>query len=313
VQADSSFDPNGLVIGARASNSVVKGLVVNRFGDDGITIGAGVTGTRIEGNFIGTDASGTKDRGNGDDGVFEGGASDNTVGGVTLEARNLISGNGDDGVVVFFGTKNTKVEGNLIGTKKDGTSDLGNSGAGVFINNTSNNTVGGATPGTANTIAFSGGDGVEVSGFDPSGNRILGNSIFSNGALGIDLNNDGPTLNDNGPPPDTDTGANNLQNKPNISSATISSSTGKTTVVGRLKSAPNRTFRVELFAGPSGDNEGKNFLGKKAVTTGADGRVDFSFVASGVVPVGKAITATATDNSISDTSEFSAPRAVVAS
>ena len=46
-----------------------------------------------------------------------------------------------------------------------------------------------------------------------TGNAILGNSIHSNGSLGIALDNDGVTANDAG---DADVGPNNLQNFPDI-------------------------------------------------------------------------------------------------
>src|SRR5215211_6314841 len=65
----SSVGANGLQISG-ASNSLIKGLVINSFGGSGIGVfGTTSFGTRIEGNFIGTDASGTLDKGNGFDGV----------------------------------------------------------------------------------------------------------------------------------------------------------------------------------------------------------------------------------------------------
>src|SRR5262249_1482087 len=76
-------------------------------------------------------------------------------------------------------------------------------------------------PGVGNVIAFNGGAGVVV-GTDTAhgflatqagtGNAVLGNSIFANAGLGIDLGNaDGVTPND---PGDADTGPNNFQNFP---------------------------------------------------------------------------------------------------
>ena len=75
-----------------AGNCVVRGLVINRFNDVGIHIQTN-GGNSVEGNFIGTDISGTSDLGNADDGVriF---SSNNTIGGTTLGAGNVISGRG---------------------------------------------------------------------------------------------------------------------------------------------------------------------------------------------------------------------------
>ncbi|MDP9476674.1 MAG: hypothetical protein M3R38_13485 [Actinomycetota bacterium] len=80
-----------IALDIRASNSVVRGLVINRFGD-GVLVSDG-TGSRIQGNFIGTDPSGISDLGNANRGVLIF-TSNNTVGGASSEARNLISGNG---------------------------------------------------------------------------------------------------------------------------------------------------------------------------------------------------------------------------
>jgi parallel beta-helix repeat protein len=120
------------------------------------------------------------------------------------------------------GSTGNNVQGNYIGTTKDGTGDLGNSDWGVIIGSgASDNQVGGASRAAANIIAFNGEtnqDGVGINDDDSTGNRILGNSIFSNADLGIDLEHDGPTDNDPG-----DTGANSLQNFPLLTSASDAS------------------------------------------------------------------------------------------
>jgi hypothetical protein len=295
---------DGLTLGPGASSSVVKGLVINRFGGRGIFIAGGTSGVRIEGNFIGTDPSGTIDLGNRFDGLSSFTATNNLVGGETPDKRNLISGNGGDGVFLFADATTTRVEGNLIGTKKDGTSALGNTGNGVFIKDASDNLVNGTSSATANTIAFNGSDGVLVSGSDSTGNRILLNSIFSNGGLGIDLvggteDAADATAND---PKDPDQGANGLQNKPVITSATTSGST--TTIKAKLNSTPNRTFEILFFSNPSGD-EGEQFIGHKSVSTNSKGNVAFTFVPSQAVAAGQRITATATNVVDENTSEFS--------
>ncbi len=77
--------------------------------------------------------------------------------------------------------------------------------------------------------------------------------------------------------------------------------------MGKLNSTPNRTFVLRFFANPNGENEGRTFLGQRSVNTNANGTVAFAFVRTPAVAVGQAITATATDQSTGDTSEFSAP------
>ena len=201
--------------------------------------------------------------------------------------------------------------GNLIGTEADGISPLGNfNDAGISIISP-NNTIGGNAAGAANTIAFNNIEGVRIQSLpdeEATGNRILRNSIFSNGRLGIDLvggaqNAAGATAND---PGDTDTGPNNLQNKPVLTSAVTSG--GVTTIQANLNSTPDSTFVIRFFSNPSG-NEGKQFIGQKSVTTDSNGNVSFSFSSTTAVPTGQTVTATATSSG-GDTSEFSAPREV---
>jgi CSLREA domain-containing protein len=297
-----------------SDNSVVKGLVINRFADAGVELSG--SNNKLRGNFIGTNPGGTLDWGNADQGVtvrFED-TSANTIGGATPAARNLISGN-NYGISISHSAANNEIRGNLIGTKKDGTGALGNSASGVLIefgevpndDDTFNNTVGGNTSSTANTIAFNGEDGARVIDDDSTGNSILRNSIFSNDHSGIDLGGDSPTPNDAG---DADAGPNNLQNKPLIGLA--ENSGGETTVQGLLDSTPNKTFRILFFSNPAGDPlEGKKYIGAKSVTTGVNGNASFTFKPENQVPAGRTITATATQNSTGDTSEFSAPEEVV--
>jgi len=279
-----------------APNCVVKGLVINRFDDGGIVLSTSSSNSSVRGNFIGTNPAGTQDLGNGHDGVAIAltARRNTTIGGDTPAARNLISGTQLHGVEI--NADESTVVGNLIGTDKYGTSPIANSFDGVRIGSTSN-IVG------SNTIAFNGSDGVTIS--SGISNSILSNSIFSNGFLGIDLLGEGPTPND---PQDPDTGANNLQNKPVLTSAVNSS--GTTTIKGRLNSTPNETFTIEFFSNPSGTDEGKIFLGKKEVTTGQDGLFLFQKTFSPAVNKGRTITATATNTTTHDTSEFSAPRTV---
>jgi CSLREA domain-containing protein len=83
---------NGLTI--TAGNSVVRGLVVNRFGQNGISLEIN-GGNAIEGNYIGTDVSGTLPLANAGSGVSVVGCDFNRIGtngdGVADDAeRNII-------------------------------------------------------------------------------------------------------------------------------------------------------------------------------------------------------------------------------
>ena len=94
----------------------------------------------------------------------------------------------------------------------------------------------------ANTIAHNFGTGIAV--ISGSGVVARGNSVFSNGQLGIDLYPLGVTINDPSGG-DADVGANNLQNFPQLTAA-LSGST--TTVTG----SPSSTIRSAASAPPSG-------------------------------------------------------------
>ena len=303
---------HGLAI--QASDSTIKGLVINRFVGIGVFIsGSGVTGDKVLGNFVGTSASGTEALGNGDDGVHILGEG-NTVGGTAAGTRNVISGNGGDGVD-FQGvnTKDNRIEGNFIGTQASSTQDLGNGEDGVNIRDGAfDNTIGGTASAAGNRIAHNGQDGVSIA--SGTGNSVLSNLIFSNDGLGIDLGASGVTNNDLDDP---DTGANNLQNFPTITSVIQSSQIfNPTRISGTLNSNPNQNFTVQCFLGgevpedadPSGHGEGRAFMAEDAdVTTSAGG--DASFECNFLFPVsleGKRWSATATNEVTGDTSEFSA-------
>lgn len=295
-----------------ASNNLVGGAATGARNIISGNTGAGisvfsVSGNLIKGNYIGTDVTGTLALGNLMDGIDLVDAPGNTIGGVTAGARNLISGNARNGVRIFGLAAGNIIQGNFIGTKASGTTALGNRGQGVLIYNFANdNRIGGTVSGAGNTIAFNRGDGVFVQ--SGVGNAILGNALFSNGGLGIDLAPNGRTAND---PGDGDAGANNGQNFPVLTSAVTGSTA--TTVRGRLNSTASTTFTIELFSNAvcdaSGNGEGRSYLKRQTVTTDANGNASFTATLSPVVPAGRLITATATDPG-NNTSEFSACRVV---
>jgi CSLREA domain-containing protein len=262
-------------------------------------------GVQVQGNYFGLNPAGNAALGNLASGVLINGADNCTIGGTTAAARNVIAGNGNGGVRIAFSADNNTVQGNYIGTDAGGTINLSNgiNFAGVAILGTCiNNRIGGTTAGVGNIIAFSQGPGVSVE--DGSRNSILGNSIFSNSGLGIDLNADGVTAND---ACDADAGANNAQNAPVITSVTPGAT--DTTIIGTLNSTASTQFRIEFFANtscdPAGSGEGKVFLASTNVTTDGSCAAGFNINVPNASITGPMITATATDPN-NNTSEFSA-------
>ena len=290
--------------GTTATPGTAPGNIISGNNGDGVELGADASSVSVVGNLIGLKSNGTEALPNSVNGVLINCADTNTVGGAAANQRNIISGNGDDGVEISCNntgnSSGNNVRGNFIGTDTGGTAAIANAQSGVHCGTfTANNTVGGAAAGEGNTIAFNGGDGVFVSAGLTS--RISRNSIHSNTGLGIDLGTNGVTPNDTDDP---DSGANTLQNFPIITSV----QQGSTIVMGTLNSTPSTTFTIEFFSNvtpdPSGNGEGQTYLDSTTVTTDAGGDVAFSHTIAATVPLNEKITATATDPA-GNTSEFS--------
>ena len=177
-----------------AGGSTIRKLVINRFSGDGIELN-GSSGNFVEGCYLGTDAGGTLDQGNAQFGVNLVASANNLIGGTTTTARNVISGNNFGGVQIDF-SGNT-VQGNYIGTDKDGEAVLGNSGHGVniiFSGATNNSILGNVISGNASNglSAGNGASGTVVRGnligTDKDGDTDLGNAADGIG-LGSGTNN----------------------------------------------------------------------------------------------------------------------------
>jgi hypothetical protein len=227
--------------------------------------------------------------GNGGAGVFDEDPQ-GLIGGPGTGQGNVIGDNGGGGLNIQG--NGTVVQGNFIGTNRGGTLPFGD---GILIG--ANNTlIGGVGQGAGNTIAFTGGYGVDVD--SGTGNSILGNSIYGSSTGG------GIVLN-------AANGANNGQAAPVLTG--VSTTGTSTTVTGTLQAAASTSFRVELFASPtmdpSGYGQGQTYLGFTTVTTDGTGHASFTATFSTVVPTGYAVSATATDPG-GDTSQFSKDRIV---
>jgi uncharacterized repeat protein (TIGR01451 family) len=288
------------VIGSPSAGNVISGNT--GFGVQFFGIG---TGNLIQANLIGTDATGSFDVGNNGSGVVISDAAGNTVGGTVAGEGNVISGNSVNGVRVNASTAtNNRVQGNFIGTALNGSSPLPNDSDGVYVLNAASNTVvGAAGGGGGNTIAFNGRNGVLIE--TGTANSVLSNSVFSNSGLGIDIGPAGVTPNDAG---DADSGANDLQNFPALTSAATLGG-GGINIQGTLNSVPGTAFTLQFFASDScdasGNGEGQVFLGSATATTNGSGNAAFSVTLATTASSGQYVTATAT-NPQGSTSEFSA-------
>ncbi len=188
-----------------------EGNVVS--GNEEIGINVRGMGNSIAGNMVGVDRTGTFSIGNGVGvNVASEGASDNTIGGFSPGARNIISGN-QVGVLVD-GVDGTLVIGNYIGTDQTGLMAVPNQ-TGLMIEGSTGTTVGGFTPGRGNLISGNSSSGIEISNAAASDNLIQGNLIgvgasgtanLGNGGAGI-LFEEGPSNNQIG---GEDQGAGNI-------------------------------------------------------------------------------------------------------
>ncbi len=262
----------------------------------------------VAGNYIGTNITGMDAIGNTSFGVWVGpNAGFNRIGtdgdGFGDESeRNIVSANRWG--IGLEGPHDTQVAGNYIGVDPTGHGPLGNSENGIYIDAFGSAEIGGTAPGMANVVAYNTGPGVRISSYSEGGVAILSNSIFANDGLGIDIGESGefgPTLND---PGDEDIG---VVNFPVLQSVVISSD--DTVVTGTLNSTADTDFYIEFFsndsADPSGYGQGQNLIGSTVVTTDGDGNGGFSVSLPVVLAPVQLISATATDLSTNNTSEFS--------
>ncbi len=282
-------------------DSVLRGLAINNFGGSGVLLLNAMANT-VGGNFIGTNVTGTAAEGNGV-GITVNNSHDNTIGTTARPDTNLISGNGT-GIIIIGESAMNLVRRNLIGTQADGVTPLGNTSHGILITGGADcNTIGGIPTPYRNIIAFNGGDGVALATDGGINNYVDPNYIHDNGGLGVDINDDGPTPNDD---LDVDAGPNEMQNYPVLTSAVAEF--GGLKVTGSLNSTPylyfNMFFLVNDACDASGYGEGQMFVDERTIfDSDGDGQMSFSYFFNQAVAPGKFIAASASNPE--STSEFS--------
>ncbi|MBL8162141.1 MAG: right-handed parallel beta-helix repeat-containing protein, partial [Anaerolineae bacterium] len=191
----------GLLLWAR--NSTIRGNVIS--GNNGTGLYLSNSGDRLSfgnsivGNYIGTNRSGTAILANQNGIHLDGGAYNNTIGGLTLADRNIISGNTLYGIIISgsdefasLNSNNNTIRGNYIGTDVTGTVDLGNGGAGVQIERADENNIGGTsgvTPdgsctGACNLISGNNGGGIVIASVITG---IAENNVMIGNFIGTDV------------------------------------------------------------------------------------------------------------------------------
>ncbi len=176
----------------------------------GVLIANAATGNQILGTLIGTDVSGSYAIPNTSDGVMLINVAGNTIGGPDARQRNVISGNGTDGVRIFGGllTGGNLVTNNIIGLSAHGAALLGskgNQGDGVLVDNATpgnvigpNNVISGNGQSGVSLFSVSGSGGTIVSGnfigTDPTGELPEGNNGNGLSIFGSSRNDIGTTV-----------------------------------------------------------------------------------------------------------------------
>lgn len=159
---------SGNIVGESGAPNIISGN-----GYQGILIqDSGSSNNIVEENIIGLNPAGTGAISNGWSGVeIYNGPQWNTIG-----PDNLISGNGNTGVIIDDGSSENTVSGNLIGLDVTGTTEIPNAWAGVELYITSGNLIGGTGPGDGNVISGNGDQGILFYSAGPN-NLIEGNYI----------------------------------------------------------------------------------------------------------------------------------------
>lgn len=167
----------GIWFNQAASPSIMRGLAVNRFGT--CVYLNGTDNSTVEGNYIGTDATGMIDHGNNVNFgmALDSGAVNNTIGGMTPAARNVMSGGTSNVLLSSPSTMNNTILGNYIGTNATGTASIPGF-TGIAANSAGANVIGGSGNArnviSGNSQGF--GSGISISN-PTTGIQILGNLI----------------------------------------------------------------------------------------------------------------------------------------
>jgi len=173
----------GIEIMAGAHNNIVGGSQTE---ERNIVSGNAHIGIRllqashniVKNNYVGTDRTGTYALPNYDGISLEGNTQHNTIGGLSANDRNIVSGNVAYGIpLIGIDTRHNIIIGNYIGTNVSGNSAIPNTYGVLFDDGSRYNILGGYAGGAANLISGNSGYGVFIYNLGTIQNDVIGNLI----------------------------------------------------------------------------------------------------------------------------------------
>jgi len=182
----------GVYVNGCTSNTIGGGNVISGNGATGIYL-TNASWNVVQGNFIGTDAAGKTSVPNQLSGLEIFTAAGNTIGGTNTGAGNVISGNGQQGVVLTGGAAGNCIAGNLIGLSAAGTNALKNNYDGILLSGASSNTIGGTIAAARNVISGNASNGLFIVQTTDSWNTVCGNYIGTDITGTKAIGNNGPS------------------------------------------------------------------------------------------------------------------------
>jgi hypothetical protein len=309
-------DSTGIILSSRANSNVTIGADIPGLGN--LISGNNITGImispdealnlKITNNLIGTDITGMNALPNREGIILQRGRD------IVVE-KNVISGNSGIGLTLSTSPstplRRVDITSNWIGVAIDGSTPLPNLNGGVYSFGTAVDTKIGM-PGEGNVIAYNQcgstrGCGVVISNYSNNVIELRYNSIYANENEGIDLEADRFTPND---PDDFDSGANRLQNFPEINTAQHDPNGNRINMnfwVDSHNGASDYPITIDVYAADADGEEGQTWLASTTFTESqwlAGNAVTRTLIAATPIAENDVIVTTATEGG-GRTSEFS--------
>jgi hypothetical protein len=254
--------------GIAAGSNLISGNAI-----DGIVFFAS-NQNQVNDNLIGTDVAGTAALGNGGHGVSFSGSSADTL------LKDVISGNGSDGIDLASFQGESVTQGNIIsqcdiGIDATGKIPLGNNADGILISSASDTQI------TSCTIDYNKDAGIQIIDANSSGNQLNQGSIYNNKKLGIVLGANLTT-----PLPNVTPGSAGSNEAPNdlLGYPTLSSAVDfgqELSLEGSYAGTPNTDYTIVFYADATEDargyGQGQTYLGSQQITTTSIGFGNISY------------------------------------